>query len=147
MYRLIYNEETKEILAVIENCENAVTGTPFSMIDGEPEALARHISANGLVWTADVPETLQAVFTPFAVPPTVSARQIRLWLVGHGVSLATVEAAIDSIPDQTTRDMTRVEWEYAPYVERTHPMLIPLAAALGLTEQQVDQAFREAATI
>lgn len=81
------------------------------------------------------------------VPPTVSARQIRLWLVGHGISLATVEEAIDSIPDQTTRDMTRVEWEYAPYVERTHPMLIPLAAALGLTEQQVDQAFREAVNI
>jgi hypothetical protein len=50
-------------------------------------------------------------------------------------------------PDQITRDMTLVEWEYAPYVERTHPMLIPLAAALGLTEQQVDQAFREAVNI
>jgi hypothetical protein len=32
-------------------------------------------------------------------------------------------------------------------VERAHPMLIPLATALGLTEEQVDQAFREAATI
>jgi hypothetical protein len=41
----------------------------------------------------------------------------------------------------------RVEWEYAPYVERSHSMLIPLAAALGLTEEQVDQAFIEAAGI
>jgi hypothetical protein len=40
-----------------------------------------------------------------------------------------------------------VEWEYAPYVERSHPMLVPLAATLGLTEEQVDQAFVEAATI
>jgi hypothetical protein len=34
-----------------------------------------------------------------------------------------------------------------PEMERAHPMLIPLAAALGLTEEQVDQAFREAINI
>jgi hypothetical protein len=82
-----------------------------------------------------------------AVPESVSARQIRLWLVRHGVSLAAVDAAIDAIPDQLQRDSVRVEWDYAPYVERSHPMLVPLAAALGLTEQQVDQAFIEAASI
>jgi hypothetical protein len=81
------------------------------------------------------------------VPESVSARQIRLWLIRNGVSLAQVEAAIDAIPDQLQRDSVQVEWEYAPYVERTHPMLIPLAAALGLTETQVDQAFIEAAGI
>jgi hypothetical protein len=81
------------------------------------------------------------------VPVSVSARQIRLWLVRHGTSLAAVDAAIDAIPDQLQRDSVRVEWDYAPYVERTHPMLIPLAAALGLTEAQVDQAFVEAAGI
>jgi broad specificity phosphatase PhoE len=87
-----------------------------------------------------------ADLTP-AVPESVSARQIRLWLVRHGISLAAVDAAIDAIPDQLQRDSVRVEWDYAPYVERTHPMLVPLAAALGLTEQQVDQAFVEAATV
>jgi hypothetical protein len=81
------------------------------------------------------------------VPEQITARQIRLWLVSHGVSMAAVEAAIDGIPDQTQRDMVRVEWEYAPYVERSHAMLIPLAAALGLDEAAVDAAFREAASI
>jgi hypothetical protein len=81
------------------------------------------------------------------VPASVSARQIRLWLLRQGISLAAVDAAIDAIPDQLQRDSVRVEWDYAPYVERTHPMLVPLAAALGLTEQQVDQAFIEAAGI
>jgi len=79
------------------------------------------------------------------VPASVTARQIRLWLVRHGVSLAAVDAAIDAIPDQQSREEVRVEWDYAPYVERSHPMLIPLAAALGLSESQVDDAFREAA--
>ena len=80
-------------------------------------------------------------------PRAVSARQIRLWLVRNGVSLAAVDAAIDAIPDQLQRDSVRVEWDYAPYVERSHPMLVPLALALGLTEQQVEQAFIEAASI
>jgi hypothetical protein len=82
-----------------------------------------------------------------SVPASVSARQIRLWLLRQGISLAAVDASIDAIPDQLQRDSVRVEWDYAPYVERSHPMLVPLAAALGLTEQQVDQAFIEAAGI
>lgn len=85
---------------------------------------------------------------PAAVPQSVSARQIRLWLVQRGgVSLAAVDAAIDAIPDAVTRDSVRVEWEYSTYCERKHPMLVPLAAALGLTEAQVDQAFVEASSI
>lgn len=80
-----------------------------------------------------------------AAPATVSARQIRLWLIRQGIALSAVDAAIDSIPDPLTRDSVRVEWEYAPYVERSHPMLVPLAASLGLTVDDVDLAFVEAA--
>jgi hypothetical protein len=82
-----------------------------------------------------------------AVPQSISARQIRLWLIRHGVSLAMVDAAIDGIPDAMTRESVRVEWEYAPHVERTHAWLVPMAAALGLTADQVDAAFREAVTL
>lgn len=84
---------------------------------------------------------------PVVVPESVSTRQIRLWLIRHGISLAQVDTAIAGIPDQLQRDTIQIEWEYAPYVERSHPMLIPLAMSLGLTEEQVDQAFREAAWI
>jgi hypothetical protein len=61
--------------------------------------------------------------------------------------MATVEAAIDSIQDAATREAVRVEWEYAPYVDRSHAWLVPMAAALGFTSEQIDQAFREAATL
>lgn len=80
-----------------------------------------------------------------AIPESVTARQIRLWLVTHGVSLTQVDLAINAISDATQREAVRVEWEYAPYVERSHPMLVPLASALGMTEAQVDAAFVEAA--
>jgi hypothetical protein len=97
---------------------------------------------NGVVIGINQSETLMP-----PVPESVSARQIRLWLVRHGISLGQVDDAIDNIPDQLQRDSVRVEWDYAPYVERSHPMLIPLASYLGLTEEQVDQAFIEASSI
>lgn len=81
------------------------------------------------------------------IPTSVTARQIRLWLVRNGYSLDTISQAIAAIPDAATRDAVSVEWEYAPYVERSHPWLAPLAQALGLDEENVDQAFRQAASL
>lgn len=78
---------------------------------------------------------------------SVSARQVRLWLIQHGISLATVDAAIGAIADPATRESVRVEWEYAPYIERSHPMLVPLGSAIGLTQDQIDAAFVEAARL
>lgn len=95
----------------------------------------------------DLPARCQPAEDESPVPQSVTARQIRLWLVRHGVQLASVDAAIDTIPDAVARDGVRVEWEYAPYVERSHPWLVPLAQALGLSEAQVDAAFREAAAL
>jgi hypothetical protein len=95
----------------------------------------------------ELPEGWERAPDNSPVPQSISARQIRLWLVRNGVSLATVEAAINAIPDAVTRESVRVEWEYAPYVERTHAWLVPMAAALGMNESQVDAAFREAAAL
>jgi len=82
-----------------------------------------------------------------AIPKNISARQIRLWLVQHNISLSQIDSAIDFIEDPITRETVKIEWEYAPYIERNHPWLIPLAQSLGLDEEQVDQAFREASLI
>jgi hypothetical protein len=89
----------------------------------------------------------QWVLSSPSVPESVSARQIRLWLINNGIQLIQVENAINSIEDPITRETVKVEWEYAPYVERNHPMLVPLAQALGLTEEQIDQAFVSAQNI
>lgn len=81
------------------------------------------------------------------IPQTVSARQVRLWLVQNGFSLDQVDAAINGIQDPMTRETVKIEWEYAPYIERSHPMLVPLAAALGLSSEQIDIAFVQANNI
>lgn len=84
---------------------------------------------------------------PVVIPSSITARQVRIWLINNGIQLSQVEQAIDSIEDPITREITKVEWEYAPYVERNHPMLTPLAQALEQTEQQIDTAFIQAQNI
>jgi hypothetical protein len=78
-------------------------------------------------------------------PKTVTSWQIRRWLLANGHSLADVSAAIAAIPDAALRESVMVDWEYAPYVERSHPMLAPLATALGI--EDLDRAFIEAEQI
>jgi hypothetical protein len=78
---------------------------------------------------------------PAIVPENISARQVRLWLIDNDISLTSVEAAIDTIVDEKLREKTRVEWEYAPYIERNHPLIDSLALYLGLTSEQIDQGF------
>lgn len=79
------------------------------------------------------------------VPETVTATQVRLWLFRRGVSLADVQAAIESIPDQQTRGEAMIQWEYAPYIERSHPLIAAIAASLGLSD--IDEAFYEASLL
>jgi hypothetical protein len=70
-----------------------------------------------------------------------------LWLLQNGISLQMVYDAILTIEDTLTRDSVSIEWEYAPYIERSHPMLVPLGQALGLSESDIDRGFTEAVNI
>jgi hypothetical protein len=79
------------------------------------------------------------------VPDSVTPWQIRRWLLLRGVIPAAVDAMIDAVPDAAEREALRVDWEYAAFVERSHPMLEPMAAALGITD--LDAAFVEAARL
>ena len=89
-------------------------------------------------WTVRVltPEELQA-----RVPTTVTPRQARLALQQAGM-LAAVEAWIAQADAAT-----RIEWEFALEVRRDWPALLACGAALGLTEEQLDGLFAQAATL
>lgn len=79
--------------------------------------------------------------------PTLTAAQLRLALLGLGVTAAQVEAAIAAMPvTEMEREAARIQWEYATTFQRDHPLVVALGAALGLTEAQIDAAWREAAT-
>jgi hypothetical protein len=80
--------------------------------------------------------------------PTITAAQLRLALLGMGMTGAQVEAAIDAMPGtDMQREAARIQWEYATTFLRQHPLVVALGAALGLTEAQIDDAWKEAATI
>lgn len=78
---------------------------------------------------------------PVQVPQVVTIRQAKLSLLQAGL-LDDVDAAVA----QTDR-ATQIEWEYATEVRRDWPTLLTLQAALGLSEQQVDDLFSGASTL
>ena len=75
-----------------------------------------------------------------AAPRSVTMRKARLALLNAGL-LDDVEAAILSIPDQTTQRVVQIEWEYAQTVDRDSVWVKQLTAVVGLTDSQLDALF------
>jgi len=80
------------------------------------------------------------------VPESLTAVQIRLWLVAHGISLEQVDSAIAALPDET-REATRIEWEYSTTIHRASSTLVAMAASFGIDAAAIDAAFGEAASL
>lgn len=75
------------------------------------------------------------------LPKQVSPRQIRQALTAAGLR-SQVESAV-AAANQDTKDW----WEFATSFERDHPMVTSMATTLGMTEQQIDNLFIEAAKL
>lgn len=80
------------------------------------------------------------------VPQTVTRRQARQALLLAGL-LDNVQPAIDSIANPVQRSMAQIEWDDSQQFERKRPLLIALAAALGLGEEALDNLFIQAAQL
>lgn len=78
--------------------------------------------------------------------PVITARQLRLWLSSRGITADQIVKLIKHLPaDQSAIAM--IEWEYATIFEHTHDFVQALGAAMGLTPDQIKDAFREAAKL
>lgn len=80
---------------------------------------------------------------PPAPPPitSVTPRQARLALSAAGL-LDKVNAAV-AASDQATQ----ITWEFASLIERGDPLMTSLGNALGLSGDQIDALFKQAATL
>lgn len=78
---------------------------------------------------------------PTPAPKSITPRQCRLLLLQQGL-LAQVETTIASMDEAT-----RIAWEYALEFQRDDPLLNQLGVNLGLTSEQIDQFFIEAAKL
>lgn len=91
------------------------------------------------------------------VPPTIddiragmtpiTPRQLRLALVRSGISLLSVTAALDSLPEGAEKEEAEIEWEYATRYERMAPALLTIAGAIGLTQSEIDTLWAQALAI
>lgn len=93
-------------------------------------------------WVGPLPALPQP---PLAVPASVTMRQARLALLGAGL-LDDVEAAIAALPSPQ-KEAAKIEWEYSQEVQRHNGFVSALAPALGLTAEQTDALFVQAATL
>ena len=79
---------------------------------------------------------------PVIIPiPPCSPRQIRQALTAAGLR-AQVEAAVTA-GDQNLKDW----WEFSTVIERTHPEVIAMGAALGQSEVALDALFTAGAAL
>ena len=87
-------------------------------------------------WKADNPQLVAPTFKSSITP-----RQIRQVLTASGIR-AQVEAAVAD-GDQDLKDW----WEFSSSFERYHPVLVEMATDLGLTDDQIDNLFDQAALL
>jgi hypothetical protein len=102
------------------------------------------------------PEEIAALPPPSSppVPQAVTASQGVQQLIADGYhhddpQLSMVEACINRIADPVERGLVRAQWTRAQVFERQWPVLLMLALTpqpdgLGMTEEQLDEAFVQA---
>lgn len=84
--------------------------------------------------------------TVAVVPEKVTPRQIRIALTLAGISESFVDSAIDAL-SEPNRSVAKITWEYSTEVFRNNPLILSLAPAMGLTSEQVDRLFIQAAKL
>ena len=96
-------------------------------------------------WLAEgnTPDPADPIVTP--IPTEVTMRQARLALFQQGL-LANVQTAIDGLTEPQ-KTVTQISWDYAQTVKRDDDLVVQLSGALGLTQEQLDTLFTEAATL
>ena len=119
---------------------NGVTSYVPVTIGNSDYARIRDLIASGEL-------TIAPYALPPAPPPTLTARQLRLGLLSLGIRAAQVEEAIASIPDEMTREAALIEWEYATTFDRKSELVASIGAALGLSESQIDDSWKQFARV
>ena len=80
------------------------------------------------------------------VPHEVTRRQALTVIKLAGLK-DTIDAAIESITDDSQRIAAETYWQESLYFERDNPLLKALAESVDISQEQLDDMFRQAATL
>lgn len=80
------------------------------------------------------------------VPDEIPLWAFRSVLTLTGISQDAVGGLISSLPEPQ-KTVATIQWEYGNYIVRNHPLIATLGAALGLTNEQIDNVFISAAQL
>ena len=117
---------------------------PFTAAADDSEELGRQIHADILAGKAgEVAPYVAPPPQPVPVPAEVSRFQARAALLQTGY-LDDIEAYM---ADPATDPFVRIAWQDAQVFKRQSPTVLSLQPLLGLTDEQLDDLFRFAATI
>lgn len=97
----------------------------------------------GCFWRGDHWEIVPGEVPSDPVPEVVTMRQARLALLSAGL-LAQVNTAVANMTG-TEGDVASIEWEYAQEMRRDSTLVAGLSAALGLTDETLDNLYKVAA--
>ncbi|MDW9592862.1 hypothetical protein GOA63_11605 [Sinorhizobium meliloti] len=79
--------------------------------------------------------------------PLLTTRQFRLGLVNRGFNPEQVTAAIEAMQEGAEKEVAKIEWEYATTFNRMHPLIVTVAAVLGLSNEQTDAMWSASADL
>ena len=117
---------------------------PFTSSPDDVEELGRQIHADLLAGKAgQIAPYVEPPPQPTPVPTEVSRFQARAALLQAGL-LDDIEAYM---ADPATDPFVRLAWQDAQVFKRNSPTVLSLQPLLGLTDGQLDDLFRFAATI
>lgn len=118
---------------------------PFTADPVDPEGASVYENAVSGLYGEVQPYTAPPPAPP-VVPQAVTRRQARQALLMAG-RLPDVQPAIDAIADPMQRGMVQIEWDDSQVFERTRPTLLALATAIGMTDEDLDALFTQAAQL
>jgi hypothetical protein len=122
-----------------ERVEHTELGELPEGLTTEPRPGPFHVWQDN-AWTLDTEAERRA-----RVPPSILMRQARLCLRRNGL-LSAVQPAIDALPEPDRTD-AQIEWDHSGAVERDRGFVLQIAQALGISDEQLDALFIEAATL
>jgi hypothetical protein len=89
---------------------------------------------------------MEPTITTIQIIPDVTPRQIRIKLLMLGITEATIDGVINTLPSPQ-KEAAMITWKYSTMFQRNNPLVPAIAAMLNFNSTQLDTLWLEALTL